>query len=340
MFLNRLCNFLEVVEFQHVDINTIHNTWTENEQHIITKITDIYNFHNKDTNIQETGCNDTIEKLLKRHQIQQKTPEWYNIMKQSLSASEIGYIFSESSRRQLIFSKLFAENNFRDSPIESSLMSATDWGVRFEPVVKQIYSDKYSASVKELGKLFDSMDSRYCASPDGLISEGLNKKGRLIEIKCPVTRKIQDNIPKQYYNQIQMQLHITGIKTCDYIEARFCSTYSKHIETSDVCLYSGNIYLVYDQKEYKNRYEYSPLNNSDWTPNICEYEIIIEKIPWKLYNWKEVTVEYDSQWWNNMKPYTELFWNEYNVAKETPDIFKKQKVKNNKKESCLIRIAG
>lgn len=354
MFLDQLCHFLDTLE----NTQNLDYTWTPEELTIVEKIVNIYNSRKNyhQTNEIDTQTEDLalrskdevhsklphqfdIDNLLKRPQIPQRSSEWYEIMKHTLSASEITHVQSQSARKRLIISKLFSGNSYRDSVIESSHMSAVDWGVRFEPVVKQIYSDKYSLSLKELGKIFDTTDPKFCASPDGLVCESPLKGTRLIEIKCPVSRENQNNIPKQYYNQMQMQMHITGVNLCDYIEARFHSSYSKHIEVPDVCLYSGFVYIVYNQQEYKSRYEYSPLNASEWIPTLEEHDSIIEKIPWKLYDWKEVIVNYDNQWWNNIKPYTELFWNEYQQAKENPESFKKQNNKPAKKGTCLIQLS-
>ena len=52
------------------------------------------------------------------------------------------------------------------------------------------------------------------ASPDGIVSyESKNKDyvGRMLEIKCPKSRKIDGIIPIGYYYQIQGQLEHGGL---------------------------------------------------------------------------------------------------------------------------------
>jgi hypothetical protein len=42
----------------------------------------------------------------------------------------------------------------------------------------------------------------------------------LIEIKCPLTRKIEDKVPKHYLPQIQLLLEILDFEDCDFIQYR------------------------------------------------------------------------------------------------------------------------
>ena len=152
-----------------------------------------------------------LDELLNRKQLVQRTPEWYQQMATIISASELGKLFASARERaKLVLSKTvpYPERN-QPLAVMSEYMSAFDWGIRLEPVVKQIYEARYGVTVKELGRLSHPMDPRCMASPDGLVYHcPLNQRtGRLIEIKCPVTREIDGTIPKDYYAQIQMQLH-------------------------------------------------------------------------------------------------------------------------------------
>ena len=83
-------------------------------------------------------------------------------------------------------------------------MSAFDWGIRFEPVVKQIYVEKYGTTLKELGRLHHPVNPMCTASPDGLVYHCPRgqRTGRLIEIKCPVTREIDGTIQKWQHDKL------------------------------------------------------------------------------------------------------------------------------------------
>ena len=166
-------------------------------------------------------------------------------------------------------------------------------------------------------------DPRCTASPDGLIYHcPLNQRtGRLIEIKCPVTREIKENNPPppDYYSQMQMQLQVTGLSICDYVEAGITSKYNnKNIE--DIASpYSGFVALVRYAEPKGNQefyYVYSPLNvDNNWTPDIKQEEEIIEIIPWKLKQWNEQLVRRNEEWWVALQPALNSFWEDVEKAK-------------------------
>jgi hypothetical protein len=153
---------------------------------------------------------EVLDELLNRKQIEQRTPEWYAQMNSIVSASELGNLFASPRIRakMVVMKTLPCEPRYAPLAVPSDSMSAFDWGIRFEPVVKQIYELKYQATVKELGRLIHPTYEKCSASPDGLVysCEKQEKMGRLVEIKCPVTREIDGNVPKDYYMQMQMQL--------------------------------------------------------------------------------------------------------------------------------------
>jgi putative phage-type endonuclease len=51
------------------------------------------------------------------------------------------------------------------------------------------------------------------ATPDFITVDGL-----LIEIKCPKTRKITHEIPRHYYPQVQLQLHVCQLEYCHFVQ--------------------------------------------------------------------------------------------------------------------------
>jgi hypothetical protein len=287
-----------------------------------------------------------MDRLLNQEQIQQRTAEWYVQMTQIISASELGNLFaSPRQRAKLVISKTVEyQPRYQPLAVISDYMSAFDWGIRFEPVVKQIYEFKYGANVKELGRLYHPLDKRCTASPDGLVYSSTNNKktGRLIEIKCPVTREINGSIPKDYYSQIQMQLHVTQLKICDYIEAVFSSKYNNNPEKDGEVLYSGYIALVRyseikDGQEFY--YIYSPINSDNtWQPEINDDEDIVEMIPWKLVQWAEQSVIRNDEWWISMKHIINNFWEDVEKAKRGEFVIPEstRSAKRQKVDKCMI----
>ena len=257
-----------------------------------------------------------MDALCAREQVEQRTPEWYAQTATVISASELGTLFgSPRARAQMVMAKTkLPEPRTQALACTSDRMGPFDWGIRFEPVVKQIYSYKYNAIIKELGRLVDLEDKRCTASPDGLVYTG-SRAGRLIEIKCPVTREPDGTVPKEYYMQMQMQMHVTGCKSCDYVEVQFISPYSKDIHRIGPGLYSGEIALVYNTENTYMRYDYGPVNEVV-VPILEKNEVLLERIPWSVYSWQEQVVMVNPDWWSGVKPVIDEFWVDVEKAKK------------------------
>lgn len=292
--------------------------FSDEEQGYIDTIMDMYeeqlktNIKMKKTEIQSSNY---LNELLDRKQIEQRTPAWYEQMSTIISASELGNLFASARQRaKMVVSKSVPYQHRNQSlAVTSDRMSAFDWGIRFEPVVKQLYEYKYGTTIKELGRLYHQTDKRCAASPDGLVYHcpKNERTGRLIEIKCPVTRIINGKIPKDYYSQMQMQLHVTGLKVCDYVEAVFSSKYNNTPKREGPVLYNGFIAVVNNSTNLY--YMYSPINVKDWTP-VTDDEIV-EIIPWNLVQWGEQMVTRSEEWWTSILPVIDAFWEDVEKAK-------------------------
>lgn len=264
-----------------------------------------------------------LEELTTRKQTEQRTEAWYRQMSEIISASELGQLFAAPRQRaKLVLSKTLPYVP-RNAPLAvySDQMSAFDWGIRFEPVVKQIYIEKYGTTLKELGRLHHPTQPTCTASPDGLVyhcPKGV-RTGRLLEIKCPVSREIDGTIPKDYYTQMQMQLHVTGLRQCDYIEAEFASPYQSFLPKQGPTEYSGTIALVFTRRPDGSgsfEYRYGPVNGpADWEPMVEENEEVVEWIPWRLMRWSEQVVARNEEWWEALQPVLRTFWEDVERAK-------------------------
>ena len=288
---------------------------------------------------------DILDALCNRPQIEQRTAAWYQQAVTLLTASELGNLFgSVKQRAHLIMSKV--NPVLRPSKVlamPSNEMNAMDWGVRFEPVVKDIYNFKYGTTIKELGRIINPEDNRCSASPDGLIySDPSNvRTGRLIEIKCPVTRKPDGKIPKDYYLQIQMQLKVTGMTHCDFVEAVFDSPYGVKPREVQTRLtppqFQGEILLVQDAEGY-SRYEYGPVNQIPFDLPLKLEETLVERIPWTLTEWHEQVVAQSESWWQTTKPLMNAFWTDVERARIDPSFLEEHLKKKEKEDKCLIRL--
>jgi putative phage-type endonuclease len=295
-----------------------------------------------------TISQETIDALLSRKQTEQRTAAWYEQMATVISASELGNLFGSARQRaQFVLTKTVPPvPRFQPLATPSDYMSPFDWGIRFEPVVKQIYEHKHGVTIKELGRMHHQVDPRCTASPDGLIASCPNglRTGRLLEIKCPVTREINGTVPKDYYAQMQMQLHVTGLQQCDYVEAVFISRYNQMPLKEGPTLYHGFFAVIRFADPVAGQdfyYAYSPVNaTSEWSPEIKDGEEIIEITPWKLSQWSEQLIMRNEDWWKGMQPHFQAFWSDVEKAKQgefhVPD--STRPAKKQKTEKCMIQF--
>lgn len=324
--------------------------WSNEEERYIDLILDKYEdqwkkaiAYRRNQDLPNRPTKETLDALLNQKQTEQRTQEWYDQMATILSASELGNLFaSPRQRAKMVVAKTQPPPvRYQNLAVSSNRMSAFDWGIRFEPVVKQIYEDKYGAIVKDLGRLRHPTDPRCMASPDGLVYHSTypQRVGRLVEIKCPVTREIDGTVPPDYYAQMQMQLQVSGLQECDYIEAVFSSAYNQMELKHGPCLYEGVIALV-QKVNHEFYYIYGPLRISDWSPPIKEEEEIIELIPWRLYQWSEQVVLRNDEWWKGLQPMIDSFWEDVEKAKRNEFVIpdSKRAPRAKKHDPCMIQF--
>ncbi len=89
----------------------------------------------------------------------------------------------------------------------------TEWGVTYEPVVKELYERFFNVVVHDFGLVKHETLDWLGASPDGVTSQG-----RMIEIKCPYSRQPKGMPKSQYYVQMQIQMECCGFDECDFLD--------------------------------------------------------------------------------------------------------------------------
>lgn len=166
-----------------------------------------------------------LKALLAIPRIEQKTPEWYAARHNVISASDFAQALGEGkfgTKRQLIEKKLLT--------VEQAIQEGSNisnpffkWGHTYEPVASKIYSLlNKNVIMYEFGLIQHPTLKFLSASPDGITEDCI-----MVEIKCPMKRRIiKDDIPLQYYYQMQAQLEVCGLDDCDYFECSFeeCAT--------------------------------------------------------------------------------------------------------------------
>jgi hypothetical protein len=266
--------------------------------------------------------------LMQRPQTAQRTTDWYKEFQTRLTASEIFKIFGSGRERAILAmqkaGKLDMPPRGNALVVLKEKMSPLDWGICFEPVVKQILEVEWGAMIHECGRFVHPVDTRLAASPDGLLLKVKVKPqmaGHLLEIKCPKSRKIGKKIPMEYFYQMQLQMEVAGVRACEYVEAR--------IEMADIVAgkphtstgWCGLIAVVGcfcdDIGAWKPcRYIYGPVGDLAWKPDLGLNEQTMETNMWVCPAFHHETVLRDEIWFASLKPKIDEFWSDVEKAKQ------------------------
>lgn len=313
--------------------------------------------------------NKKVELLLERPQPVQLTKEWFNARKNKITASAVGSLLVRdqetckkyvelydlddtfdydnrpcnpySNKQQFAFEKY--QQIFKGSP-------ATFWGQRYESIASDIYSLMNKVKVLEFGLISHETLDWLAASPDGITEEGI-----MLEIKCPYRRKITGIPPLYYYQQVQIQLEVTDLDYCDFLEIEFREVLSM-TEFLDDSIEENNVHYrglyiqieeipdlfetreyIYPEKELIN----NPRQLNKWASNKMEdiissrdFEIIkhnesdnitvktnnyrkmnIKVVYWKAITISSVRIQRDQEWFNNIKGFLKSQWDDVVIFK-------------------------
>lgn len=148
--------------------------------------------------------------------MEQRSPEWFAARQGRLTGSMVGaaldcapYMSKSDCLRALV-------RSMHNMPSEFEGNIATEYGTANEDLARSAYEIETGNTVEEA--TFVPFEDWGGASPDGYVGDD-----GLIEIKCPFGKRKDDNpefksIDEQphYYAQVQVQLHFTGRKWCDF----------------------------------------------------------------------------------------------------------------------------
>jgi hypothetical protein len=254
------------------------------------------------------------EWLLNTKQVEQRTNAWVAEAQTLLTASEIGALWKGPGTRAALVRKKASPPSPYLPPmaVSRNSTSAMDWGVRYEPIVKQIMEKKYNIKIIDLGRIRHKTIERLGASPDGLIVEvnGEENKellGSLIEIKCPRSRIINDDVPFEYWCQMQLQMEICERPYCEYIEAKF-----KEVEAFDP---EAEGWITMEANPDTLQYKYVYHDNLIDTQKESGW-VKLEVYGWKLETLRVITQKRDKSWFQGIQKDLEAFWKDVELCKE------------------------
>ena len=252
-----------------------------------------------------------VQTILMRPQVAQRTADWYLQAQSMLTASEFASLYaSERQYANLVLAKALPpvlRSSSSRLACRTEAMGPFDWGIRFEPVVKQIFEKRWDVTIFEAGRITHSTDTRLAASPDGILSTG-----ELLEIKCPISREIGGAVPFEYWCQMQIQMEVTGIDVCEYVEVRLEASHPKKMAfvRPDDPYDEGVLWLLNKEFDYTYAYTLETRKEKEldgWS--------VHEAIPWALVDFHHVTVQRDEKWFKGTAALREKFWNCVEAAK-------------------------
>lgn len=151
-----------------------------------------------------------VQELLNATYAEQRTDEWLNLRKNMITASDVASAIGESRYES---PDAFVKKKVLD--LKWGGNAATAHGTLLEPLVRDLYDERHNHRSHEIGVVQHKKYPWLGGSPDGITEDGL-----LIEIKCPLTRKIESKVPKHYMPQIQLLLEVMELDECDFIQYR------------------------------------------------------------------------------------------------------------------------
>lgn len=151
-----------------------------------------------------------VAELLKQAYAEQRSDEWLALRGTMLTASDLASAIGDNPYEKpsdLLLKKCGA--------VKWGGNAATAHGTLLEPIARDLYDARYTRKSHEIGLVQHPEHKWLGGSPDGVTEDG-----RLIEIKCPLTRKITPAVPKYYLPQIQLLLEVLDLEVCDFIQYR------------------------------------------------------------------------------------------------------------------------
>jgi putative phage-type endonuclease len=154
-----------------------------------------------------------VSALLRQPQWAQRTPEWYEIRRTLLTASDVASAldikpyasYKGSPRADLLTKKL--ENR----PFGNMF---TAHGQKYEDEARDLMASVLGETVLDFGLLVHPVETWLAASPDGVTTTG-----KCVEIKCPLKRTIvPGKVPSHYWPQVQVQMQVCGMDSTLFVQ--------------------------------------------------------------------------------------------------------------------------
>ena len=386
-----------------MDIKTIKSYLNTHYNNIIVNINNVIEEVCKISNIKNSNRNDNqikadiyyIEKIVRKHfddivifqerqrklhnllemkLPEQRSPEWYEMRRDKLTASSIATAMGEdhfNSKYKLIHDKL------TNAPHISNIH--TEWGTKYEEIATRFYQLITGTIVKEFGMIPHPYFPIFGASPDGICDDSGPQEycSRMLEIKCPTRREFWKRgtkskwMPHHYWMQMQGQLEVCDLDECDFLQVKLeeykdDKEYNADILNLDLPfkysypningydttingktkdnLPKGCVISYFKEGENTFSYLYPPLLQSydeamNWIDSHIKSGINIQEIKWwKIVRYEVDLVKRDKEWWLNNIHKIISFYDDYVYYREHLDELEKKVMKTDKEVNINISV--
>ena len=168
---------------------------------------------------------EAFKEFLNAHEIGlvQGTSAWVNGRHKSVGVSEVAALTGRSpveNSSSLLAKKIGSRSNFVGN-------IACTWGSIFKPLARDFFEKKYSATSFGYKSSLnlppgDPMHGKLTVSPDGFFYDHKQEEVKLVEFKCPCTRKIvRRTVPAKYADQLQTGLLISNLQKAVFVDCCF-----------------------------------------------------------------------------------------------------------------------
>ena len=310
---------------------------------------------------------DKIAFLKEQEQPEQKTKEWYQFRYNLITASNLWKVFgTESQVNSLIYEKCKPLQEISHDSLQSGPLF---WGIKYEPVTVMIYEDMFHTKVDDFGCIKHGKYPFIGASPDGINVDETNIRfGRMIEIKNIYNREITGIPKKEYWIQMQLQMEVCKLETCDFVETRIkeFDDMEEYLDKREEYEYNGIVleflpkfkpcdlssneqvldnnkkklfHMILDNS--KSKYEIEEIINKTKDDNENFYLLGVSY--WYLDEFSCVLVKRNELWFKKSLSEIEKVWNI--IEKERVDGYehraskkRRPSIDNTEKVGCLIQL--
>ena len=279
-----------------------------------------------------------VKELQQLPQYVQRSAQWYKQREQCISASDIASAIGESKynrQNSIILQKCGFPSEFKGNIY-------TMHGQTYEDIAILLYQKIYKVKVFEFGLIphgHIKSHSKERVSFVGASPDGITENGIMLEIKCPVTRKVKTYnvkkhkfttgdktiVPHDYFVQMQTQLEACDLEICDFVECEISEYPSdkEYYEETDTKIKGIIIYnnetekYIYPSELYNTESEWKK-----WVSNVKKRKGNgnIKVVYFKINNFEIFRVYRDQEYFKEKLVKITEFWNKVLECRENTEL--------------------